>query len=148
LHAGYGDPDLELHRCDPLLLTGFISSSSLRDRYPLLHCYPFIRNAGYLAQVFPHVFFDVGLAINYTGNRSQSVIAESLELAPFAKSCSRPTHGWPAELHYLGARLWRRGMERLLGQWVSDGDWSLEDAVRVASMIGRDNAARIYGLKP
>ena len=24
LHCGYGDPDLELHRCDPLLLLSLI----------------------------------------------------------------------------------------------------------------------------
>ena len=51
----------------------------------LLHCYPYHRQAGYLAQVFPHVYFDVGLAVNHTGLGSAGVVAESLELAPFAK---------------------------------------------------------------
>ncbi|MEV4644417.1 amidohydrolase family protein [Saccharopolyspora sp. NPDC049357] len=148
LHTAYGDPDLELHRCDPLLLTRFIKNVEPRGvDLLLLHCYPFHRNAAYLAQVFPHVHFDVGLAINHTGARSEAVIAESLELAPFAKVLySSDAWGLP-ELHHLGAVLWRRGMSRTLGHHVESGDWTAEDALRIARMIGRDNAERVYGLR-
>ena len=69
----------------------------------LLHCYPYHRQAGYLAQVFPHVYFDVGLAVNHTGLSSPAVVAESLELAPFAKILFSSDAYGPAELHYLGA---------------------------------------------
>ncbi len=146
LHSGYGDPDLELHRCDPLLLTRFIKLVEPRGvDLLLLHCYPFHRNAGYLAQVFPHVYVDVGLATNYTGLRSHAVIAEVLELAPFAKVLFSSDAYGPAELHYLGALLWRRGMTKVLGSWVDDGEATLADAARIATMIGRDNATRVYG---
>src|SRR5690606_20224192 len=144
VHAGYGDPDVELHRCDPLLLTRFIKLvEPHRVDLILLHCYPYHRNAGYLAQVFPHVYFDVGLGVNYTGVRSDAVIAESLELAPFAKILFSSDAWGPAELHHLGALLWRRGMLRVLGGWVEAGEWTLEDAIRVAQLIGRENARRV-----
>ncbi|GAA1828630.1 amidohydrolase family protein [Pseudonocardia ailaonensis] len=148
LHVGYGDPDVDLARCDPLLLTAWLKLVE-RSGTPvmLLHCYPFHRNAGYLAQVFPHVYFDVGLGINYTGVRSEAVIAESLELAPFAKTLFSSDAWGPAELHLLGAHLWRRGMGKVLGAWVDDGDWSAADALRVATMIGRENALRVYGIR-
>jgi uncharacterized protein len=147
LHSGYGDPDLELHRCDPLLLTRFIKLVEPRGvDLLLLHCYPFHRNAGYLAQVFPHVHFDVGLAVNYTGLRSDAVIAEALELAPFAKVMFSSDAYGPAELHYLGALLWRRGITRVLRSWVDEGEASIADAVRIATMIGHDNAMRVYNL--
>ncbi|MFC4010042.1 amidohydrolase family protein [Nonomuraea purpurea] len=147
LHAGYGDPDVELHRCDPLLLTRFIKSVRPHGvDLLLLHCYPFQRNAGYLAQVFPHVYFDVGLGVNYTGMRSDAVVAESLELAPFAKILFSSDAWGPPELHHLGALLWRRGMLRTLAPWVESGEWAVDDAIRVARMIGRDNARRVYGL--
>ncbi|USA00649.1 amidohydrolase family protein [Streptomyces lydicamycinicus] len=148
LHAGYGDPDVELHRCDPLLLTRFIRSVQPHGvDLLLLHCYPFHRNAGYLAQVFPHVFFDVGLGVNYTGVRSDAVVAESLELAPFAKILFSSDAWGPPELHHLGALLWRRGMLRAMAPWVGSGEWDLDEAVRVARMIGHDNARRVYGLE-
>ncbi|MER5390452.1 amidohydrolase family protein [Saccharopolyspora sp. NPDC002686] len=147
LHAGYGDPDVELHRCDPLLLTRWLKAiEGSGSDVLLLHCYPFHRNAGYLAQVFPHVYFDVGLGINYTGARSATVVAESLELAPFAKILYSSDAWGPPELHHLGAVLWRRGMELAMRPWVEEGEWSLEDALRVATLIGRGNAARVYGL--
>lgn len=147
LHAGYGDPDVELHRCDPLLLTRWLKAiEGSGSDVLLLHCYPFHRHAGYLAQMFPHVYFDVGLGINHTGARSAAVVAESLELAPFAKVLYSSDAWGPPELHYLGAVLWRRGMALAMSRWVEDGEWSLDDAVRVATVIGRGNAARVYGL--
>jgi predicted TIM-barrel fold metal-dependent hydrolase len=147
-HAGYGDPDLTLHRCDPSLMTGFLRL--VQDRQVpvmLLHGYPYHRTAGYLAHVFPHVYLDVGLAVNYTGVRSRAVVAESLELAPFGKVLFSSDAWGPAELHYLGAVLWRRAMTSVLGAWVESGDWSNADAMRVAHMVGADNAKRVYRLQ-
>jgi predicted TIM-barrel fold metal-dependent hydrolase len=112
----------------------------------LLHCYPYHRTAGYLAHVFPHVYLDVGLAVNYTGARSRAVVAESLEVAPFGKVLFSSDAWGPAELHYLGAVLWRRAMVSVLGEWVESGEWSGADAVRVAQMVGAGNAKRVYRL--
>jgi predicted TIM-barrel fold metal-dependent hydrolase len=146
-HVGYGDADVNLHRCDPLLLTGL-----LRVIEPtgvpvlLLHNYPFHRQAGYLAQVFSNVFLDVGLATHNLGHGSRALIAEALELAPFGKFLySSDAFGLP-ELHYLGASLFRRGLSDFLGAGIEDDAWTPADAGRVAAMIGSGNARRVYGL--
>jgi uncharacterized protein len=147
IHTGFGDPDADLRRCDPLLLRGFLELT--RDRgvpVMLLHCYPFHRQAGYLAQAYPHVYLDVGLAINHVGARAAAVAGESMELAPFGKLLFSSDAWGPAELHYLGAQLWRRATGTVLRQWVDAGDWSLADALRVATMIGSGNARRVYRL--
>ena len=146
-HIGFGDPDLFLHLCDPLLMTNFIKQTEARGiPVMLLHTYPFHRNAGYLAQMFDNVYMDVGLAINYTGARSQAVIAESLELAPFHKILfSSDAWGLP-ELTYLGAKLFRNGFGKILDEWVSQDLWSLKDAKRVAKSIGYDNSTAAYKL--
>ncbi|GAA3971073.1 amidohydrolase family protein [Actinomadura viridis] len=147
LHAGFGDPDLDLRRSDPLLLAPWIRAvEPAGTRVALLHCYPFHRNAGFLAEAFPHVYFDVGLAVNHTGAASAAVIAESLELAPFSKILYSSDAWGPPELHHLGALLWRRGMTRALARWVGEGEWAERDAMRVATMVGRTNAERLYGL--
>ncbi len=79
LHSGYGDPDLDLHRADPLLLMPWLRLVEPTGvPVMLLHNYPYHRQAGYLAQVFANVYCDVGLAVNYTGTQSRQVIAESL----------------------------------------------------------------------
>jgi hypothetical protein len=146
-HVGYGDPDLTLHRCDPSLMTEFLRRVQHRQvPVLLLHCYPYHRTAGYLAHVYPHVYLDVGLAVNYTGARCRAIVAESLEVAPFGKLLFS-SDGWgPAELHYLGAVLWRQAMASILGEWVQAGEWSCADAVRVATMVGAGNAHRVYRL--
>jgi len=147
LHTGFGDPDADLRRCDPLLLRGFLQLAEPRQvPIMLLHCYPFHRGAGYLAQAYPHVYLDVGLAINYTGARAAAVVAESLELAPFGKVLFSSDAWGPPELHYLGASLWRRATAQVLGDWVADGEWGQADALRVAEMIGGGNARRVYRL--
>ncbi|MFD0890624.1 amidohydrolase family protein, partial [Streptosporangium algeriense] len=146
-HTGYGDPDVDLGRSDPLLLRGLIERAEPSGvPLMLLHCYPFHRNAGFLAQVYPNVYFDVGLAVNHTGARGVAVVAESLELAPFAKILFSSDAWGPAELHHLGALLWRRALTRVLSGFVADGEWNRAQAVRVATMIGAENARRVYRL--
>jgi uncharacterized protein len=149
-HVGFGDADIAMHLADPLLMRDFIvqvHEASPRTCLMLLHCYPFHRQAGYLAQVFPHVFLDVGLTINYTGARADAVVAESLELAPFAKILFSSDAWGPPELHHLGARLWRRGMVAAIAPWVEAAEWTFADAVRVCRMVGADNARRVYDLE-
>jgi predicted TIM-barrel fold metal-dependent hydrolase len=111
----------------------------------LLHCYPFHRQAAYLANVYPHVAVDVGLAVGHLGLRSGTVLAEALELAPFGSLLYSSDGAMLAELHYLGAVLFRRALGTLLDRWVTDDDMSAQDAERFARMIGADNARRIYG---
>ena len=145
VHVGFGDRDMDLHRSDPMLLLPL-----LRTMTPvpvlLLHCYPFQRQAGYLAQAFDHVHFDVGLAINYLGARSAGLVAEALETAPFAKQLYSSDAFGPPELHVLGSVLWRRAMGLVLGEWVRTGDCGVDDATRIVDMIGVHNAARVYSL--
>ena len=143
-HTGFGDPDLDLHRSDPLLLTDLIRGSEGRAPIVLLHTYPFQRGAGYLAQMFPHVYLDVGEAVNYTGAASEHVVRESMELAPFTKILFSSDAWGAPELHLLGSWLFRRAMSRVLGAWVRDGDWSLADAERVVALVANENVRRVY----
>jgi predicted TIM-barrel fold metal-dependent hydrolase len=146
VHSGFGDPDLDLLRADPLLLTSFIRATEERAPILLLHTYPFQRGAGYLAQMFPHVYLDVGLAINYAGAASEGIVRESLELAPFRKLLFSSDAWGAPELHLLGSWLFRRAMSRVLGDWVVRGDWSRADAERVIDLVASENARRVYGL--
>jgi hypothetical protein len=147
VHVGFGDSDLHLARANPLLLTDFIRQSEPTGTpILLLHCYPYHREAAYLAHIYPNVSFDVGVAINYVGAQSEQLVAESLEVGPFGKQLFSSDAWGPAELHYLGAVLWRRAFSTVVSRWVRSGDWSLANALRVAALIARDNATRLYRL--
>lgn len=145
LHVGFGDRDCDLHRTNPLHLLDFLRMSG-ETPVVLLHCYPFEREAGYLAQAFNNVFVDIGLSVNHLGSRAEAFIARSLEMAPFRKILYSSDGFGPPELHYLGSRLWRNGIRRVLSEFVTRDEWSEADAMRIAKLIGRDNAARVYDL--
>ncbi|HEX6677296.1 MAG TPA: amidohydrolase family protein [Actinomycetes bacterium] len=146
-HAGYGDPDLTLHLANPSLLTGLVRAlGRLPVDVVLLHCYPYHREAAYLAAVFPHVYFDVGEALNYTGPGAGRVLAEAMELAPFTKQLYSSDAFALAELHYLGAVLFRRGLAAVLDGWIRRDECSAADADRVVELVARANARRIYPL--
>ncbi len=144
-HVGFGDRDCDLHKVNPLYLLDFLRQSA-DTPIVLLHCYPYEREAGYLAQAFNNVYLDGGLSINYLGARGPAFIARLLEMAPFRRIMFSSDGFGPAELHYLGAQLWRNGVHRTLAGFVDCGDWSEADAIRVVELIARDNAARIYRL--
>ena len=145
VHVGFGDRDMDLHRSDPMLLLPLLRTMSPVPVL-LLHCYPFQRQAGYLAQAFDHVNFDVGLAINYLGVRSTGLVAEALETAPFAKQLYSSDAFGPPELHVLGSVLWRRAMGLVLGEWIRAGDCNDDDAIRIVDMIAVRNSERVYSL--
>ncbi len=146
-HVGLGDSDTDLAKGNPLLLTGLLRATQPSGvPIMLLHNYPFHRYAGYLAQVFSHVFVDLGLATHNLGASSGRAIAELLELAPFAKVLfSSDAFGLP-ELYFLGTLLFRRGLSEVLQAGVADGSWTEVDAERTAGMILAGNAIRAYGL--
>ena len=73
-HVGFGDRECDLHKANPLLLLDFLRQSG-DTPIVLLHCYPYEREAGYLAQAFNNVYLDGGLSINHLGARSPAFIA-------------------------------------------------------------------------
>ena len=147
MHVGYGDSDIVLNRCDPTKMTDFLRLTvGSGTPIMLLHNYPFIREAGYLSQVYPHVYLDTGAAVGYTGAASLSLIRQSLELTPFSKLLfSTDAFGLP-ELYLLGSQLMREGLFKVVGGWVESDEIAQRDALRLLEMVLSKNARRVYGL--
>jgi len=146
-HVGYGDSDLDLHRCDPLLLTPLLrATAGLGVPIMLLHNYPFHRSAGYLAQVFDHVFVDVALALSNLGTRADALLAELLELAPFESVLFSSDAFGLAELYALSTALFRHALSAFLDDGISRELWPAAEAERIARLITSGNASRAYRL--
>jgi predicted TIM-barrel fold metal-dependent hydrolase len=146
-HVGYGDSDLHLLECDPLELTHFLrTTQSYGVPVLLLHNWPYHRHAAYLAQVFDHVFMDLGLTTHNTGALSTGVVRETLEQVPFGKLLFSTDAYGLAELYLHGAMLFRRSMGTVLGELVAEGEATREDAAYVAGLVARENARRVYAL--
>jgi hypothetical protein len=146
-HVGYGDSDVDLDRCNPLLLTPLLRAIQPTGvPVMLLHNYPYHREAGYLAQVFPHVYIDAGLATHNLGARAPALLAETLELAPFGKFLySSDAFGLP-ELYYLGAALFRHALSEFLRAGLNEDLYTERTMVRLTRMLCADNAKRAYQL--
>ena len=149
LHTGYGDGDVELFRADPSRLTPlFRATRTLGVDFMLLHCYPFIREAGILAQVFPHVYLDVGLVSHYLGPSAGRAIRQAMEIAPFSKILYSSDAYGLGEHYAVSAANWRTAVASLMDEWVASGWATANDADNIASMLASENARRVYKLNP
>ena len=142
VHTGFGDAELALRRADPALLQPWLAAVDVP--VVLLHCWPYHRQAGWLAAVYPHVYVDVGLTVAQTGAGAGAVLAACLELAPATKVLFSTDGYRLAELYLAGAAQFRHSLGRLLDGWVAEGAMDGDDAVRAARLIGAENARRVY----
>jgi predicted TIM-barrel fold metal-dependent hydrolase len=146
-HCGWGDADLELNRSNPTLLTGLIRAfDRLGVNMVFLHCYPFHRDAAYLASVYGNVYFDVGSALHYHGPSSARLLAEAMEVAPFSKLLFSSDAFGLAEQYHLGAMLFRRALREVLEKWIEADHCDEATAEQIAEGFARGNALRIYPL--
>jgi uncharacterized protein len=145
VHVGFGDADVRLDLADPSRLTPFLRATRTSGaRIALLHCYPFVRQAGILAHLFPHVWFDVSCLSHYAGPSAPTLIRQAMETAPFGKLLYASDAYALAEQYLVSATLWRRGLGALLEEWVRDGWLAPGQADRYAAMIGAGNAQNLY----
>ncbi|MEQ8652576.1 MAG: amidohydrolase family protein [Kiloniellales bacterium] len=147
LHTGVGDKDVIMPRCDPTHFTPFIMAAEAKAvPLTLLHCYPFEREAAWLAEVFSNVYYDVGFTLNFTGALARRPLADAMEMGPFFKQLYSTDAFGLAELHYLGRIQFDRFLTEILDGWIAAGDCTAADAERIAGMIAHGNVERIYPL--
>jgi hypothetical protein len=137
VHCGFGDSDLHLWRSDPSYLKPLVERFR-ETTFVLLHCYPFVREAGWLAHVYGNVHFDLSLTIPHVA-RPAEALREALELAPFSKLLYASDAARTPELYLLAATWWRDALAEVLPElYVAP-----EEAAR-AILAG--NARRVYRL--
>ena len=105
VHCGFGDWDLHLWRADPGYLKPLLERFG-ETTFVLLHCYPFVREAGWLAHVYGNVYFDLSLTIPHVA-RPVEALQEALELAPLSKLLYASDAARTPELYLLAATWWR-----------------------------------------
>ncbi len=146
-HVAFGDDDADLRTANPLQLRAILTDPRFqRVPFVLLHCYPYVREAGYLAALYAHVYIDVSLAVPLTAHGCTAAFAEALELAPISKLLfATDAHSVP-ELFYAGALHGRRGLAQALERLVSDDILDTAQVEDAAEAILWRNAAGLYGV--
>jgi len=143
VHTGLGDPDEYLARCGPALLAGFLRAcAGAGAPVLLLRCYPYHRQAAYLANVLPHVYLDVGLAIPHVGARASAILEDALELAPFHKLLYSSDAYGLAEHCLVAAAAFRDALSEVLRAL----DVPRAERDRIANLICAENARRVHGI--
>lgn len=112
----------------------------------LLHCYPFEREAGYLASAFNNVHLDVGLSVNHLGARPGPSSPGPSNWPRSARSWYSSDAFWAAGVALPGCTAVARRNGFGSRRFRRPGEWSADDALRVAGLIGRGNATRVYGI--
>jgi hypothetical protein len=136
VHCGFGDSDLYLPRADPTHLKPLLERFR-ETPFVLLHCYPFVREAGWLAHVYGNVWFDLSLTIPHV-SRPAEMIRQALELGPVSKLLYASDAARTPELYYLAAKWWRDALAEVLPELLGD------EAESTARRILRENALEVY----
>ena len=146
-HTGLGDPDLDLTLVDPAALRVLFSDRFRAAPIVLLHTgYPYVRSLAYLAAMFPNVYADMGEAILFAAGEATEITRELLGLAPASKILFSTDASLVPELYWVGARLGRRALGRVLDEHVADGALDERTALDWAERILWRNSERVYGL--
>ena len=132
VHTGFGDWDLYLWRSDPSYLKPLLERFR-ETTFVLLHCYPFVREAGWLAHVYGNVFFDLSLTIPHV-SRPAEALREALELAPISKLLYASDAARTPELYLLAARWWRDALAEVVANEYD------------ARLVLNENARSVYRL--
>jgi predicted TIM-barrel fold metal-dependent hydrolase len=147
-HTGFGDADVDLLGANPLHLRPLLESDAYRHvRFVLLHAsYPYVRELGYLASIYPNVYADVGLAVPHVAADIPSVLRSLLALTPTTKILYSSDASQIPELFWLGARWGRWGLGVVLDELVALGALAADEAFAAARRILGGNAAQLYGV--
>ena len=148
LHSGFGDPDVDLLQSNPLLLRPVLEDPRWADvQIVALHmAYPYVREAAFMAAVWPQLHVDLSLALPFLGPAAVLPLSEMLSLAPSSKLLYGSDVAALPELFALSADWARASLGEALG-WLSErGGLLREDARRVGRQILSDNATALYRL--
>jgi hypothetical protein len=148
IHTGFGDADLDLREANPLHLRPLLESGRYAHvPFVLLHAsYPYVRELGYLAAIYPNVHADVGLAIPHLAAEIPTMLRQLLALAPATKVVYSSDASQIPELYWLAARWGRRGLGTVLDELVALGALDGDEALGVGRRVLGENAAGIYGV--
>jgi hypothetical protein len=146
-HTGLGDPDLDLTLVDPAALRFLFSERFRAAPIVLLHTgYPYVRSLAYCAAMFPNVHADMGESILFAAGEATQIYRELLGLAPVSKLLFSTDASLVPELYWIGARIGRRALARVLDEHIAEGALDERTALDWAERILWRNSEAVYGL--
>lgn len=143
-HVGYGDADTDMYQGNPLLMRAFLEKWCKQGlKVVLLHCYPYHREAGYLASVFPNLYFDTSLIDPLGPTAVTKVLNEALELAPYSRYLFASDASTYPEMYGLAALKFKEALKDHFARLDFVPELQKKEWIK---MICHENARKVYGL--
>jgi len=147
IHTGFGDAEVVLQRCNPALLNDMLTDATYAQaRVILIHCYPYLAEASWMAAAHLNVWCDLSLGIPFAPVAADRILSTILELAPTNRilagsdAASGPEHVW------LGATLNKAALARVLTDLHARDLVTDEECHEIAAAILAGNARDLYRL--
>ncbi len=147
IHTGIGDRDIVLERCNPALLNPVLKREPYRDaKVILIHTYPYVAEASWMAAALPHVWMDLSEGVPFALAAVDRIFATALELAPV----NRILYGSDAfagpEQIWLGAKIAKAALARVFTDLLGKDLVTEDEARDAARAILAGNARVLYGV--
>ncbi|ETN46128.1 uncharacterized protein HMPREF1541_00312 [Cyphellophora europaea CBS 101466] len=146
-HTGLGDNDINLVKANPAYMQPLIEAFPHVDFVILHSSYPYTREAGYLASAYSNAWLDIGEVFPMLSREGEErMLREALELSPTSKILwSTDGHFYP-ETYWLANQQFRATLEKVLLEYVAEGDISIPHAIHMAVDIMFWNSNTLYKL--
>lgn len=145
VHTGIGDADIVLARCNPALLNETLKQPGYRDtKVVLIHCYPYVEEASWMAAALPNVWIDLSEGVPFALVATDRIFEKGLDLAPINRiffgtdAFAAPEHTW------LGAKLAKQSLARVLQSFHERGFIEGSEGYEIAEKILIGNARDMY----
>jgi hypothetical protein len=147
-HTGFGDADVNLIKANPLYMRPILQSDKFRQvPFVLLHAaYPYVRELGYLAAMYPNVYMDISLAIPFITTEIPRMIHEAFGLTPLTKILYSSDAFSIPEIFWIANKWGRAALEKVLTEIVQVGALTVAQARRAGEQILNGNSRQVYGL--
>ncbi|KAH8911823.1 glutamine synthetase/guanido kinase [Coniochaeta sp. PMI_546] len=146
-HTGLGDNDITLTKSSPSHMQPFIR---VHQDVPivLLHAsYPYTRDAGYLACVYPNVYTDIGEIFPFLSRDGQeTAVRQALELCPWSKIVWSTDGHWFPETYLLAIVQIREVLETVICEYVRKGELGWKAAIQLVRDILFNTNNKLYHL--
>jgi uncharacterized protein len=145
-HTGLGDTDLDMLKANPFHMRQLFESGRFdRVKFVLLHgSYPYTRELGYLAAMYPNIYMDISLAIPFITTQIPVMLREAFGLTPLNKILYSSDAFSIPEIYWLANRWGRAALEQVLGEIVDAGALTEKEAFDAGERILNRNIREVY----
>lgn len=147
IHTGVGtSPYVNLAKCHPFLLYDALrNEKAQKTQIILVHAgYPYVEEAGYLANQFANVYVDMSVVIPWSYPGIRSKVLQLLELTPTSKLLYGDDGYNVPELFWISVILGKEALSGVLEEMVDIGKLDEDYAYHVAAHVLHENAERLF----